>query len=150
MDRNGLDVHSLGVPTDLLVDGGTGAGPEPLFENDTDRAPIRRRQTNHEFVLIGPTNPLDNRSACARPSRFHAQSMQVAANANHGTVLQAAPGRQLGPLVGVLIQVPAHPLLTLGEEFVDMRHRIGPAPASGGRHGYDHALDRVDHDAEAP
>lgn len=76
--------------------------------------------------------------------------MQVAAEANRGTVPEAASSGELRPLVRLAVQVPAQPTLTLGEEFLDVSHRVGPTAAADRRHGHDHAPDRVDHDTEAP
>jgi hypothetical protein len=123
-DREGRDIQRDGVSAGLAVDGGTGADPQPRFEHGRNGAPIRRRQTNDQFVLIGPAHAFDTRSSRARASRLDTQSMQVAAKPNHGAVTETAARRKLGPLVGVAVQVPVQPLLTLGEEFMNMRYRI--------------------------
>src|SRR3954464_12190051 len=57
--RGGADGEGRGVASDLGVDRGTGARPQPRFKDCGECAPIRRGETDDQLVLLGATDTLD-------------------------------------------------------------------------------------------
>ena len=110
--------------------------------------PIRGGATNDDQVLAVATDAFHARSPDARPGRLETQSMEVAAIADQGAVLQSAPRRELLARVGLASEVAAEPRLPLREERGDVALRVGPSPPAGGRDRHDDAALRVDDHAQ--
>ena len=147
-DDRRADIEALGVPRDDPLDLGPGPGAEPRLEDDGRGSTIRGGTTNDDQVLAVATDTFHARSPDARPGRLETQSMEVAAIADQGAVLQAAPRRELLARVGLASEVAAEPRLPLREERGDVAFRVGPSPPAGGRDRHDDAPLRMDDHAQ--
>jgi hypothetical protein len=102
-----------------------------------------------DLVLLGATDPLHARSPEPWPSRDEAQAVQVAPEADAGTVAKPAARGELGTIPGLGRKMSAQPRLALGEERVHVTLGVRPtAPTSRG-HCHDHAALGMDDHAQA-
>jgi hypothetical protein len=137
------------VSRDLALDGGPGTRSQPGEEDAGHGTSIRRGHPNDEDVLLRVPDPFDGRASDPGPCRFDAQTMEIAPESDLGTIVETAPRIELGLLACLLGEVPAQPVLALGEEGLDPWFRPRPGPTAGRRHGHHHTSVGVDDDAQA-
>lgn len=75
--------------------------------------------------------------------------MEVASEAEDGTIDEPAASIQFGAIAGLTAEVPTEPRLPLAEECLDVWLRTSPAPATARRYGHDHTSVGVDHDPQS-
>src|SRR5262245_29947220 len=106
------------------IDREAGLLPEPRLEDAADPLAIPRRERDAELEPIGQDDAGDRRAAPGR--RRDPEPMEVAPEAQHRAVGEAAPPGQLRAFPRPAIQVPPDPGLSLAEEGVDPRLGMGP------------------------
>ena len=111
---------------------------------------MARRARGFNLVLVRAPDALHGRASDPLTRGHQAEPMQVTAEAERGSVAQAAAGREFGPVECLAFEVTAKPRLALGEERPDVSLRIRPTSPAGRRDGHHHAAIRMDDHAQAP
>ena len=134
---------------DLCVDQDPGALAEPRFEHGRDRPPIRRREADNKLVGVVAAFPGHRRTAAAGSRGHDPKEMQLAAEADRGSVAQAPSRRELRALLSVALEMAANPAFAFVEESVDLRLRPSPATTRCRWNRDDQAMIGVDRHSKA-